>query len=884
MSLESGARLGPYEIKGEAGAGGMGEVYRATDTRLERDVAIKVLPAHLSENEDLKKRFDREAKTISSLQHPNICALYDVGHEDGIDFLVMEYLEGDTLAEKLASGPMPIEEVMKLGVQITQALDAAHKSGVIHRDLKPGNIMVTRSGAKLLDFGLAKTATGGVTSDSSGFTQMATAAHEGAGESLTEAGTILGTFQYMSPEQLEGQDADARSDIFALGAVLYEMAAGKKAFDGKGRASLIASIMSSHPAPISSIQPMTPPALDRVIRTCLEKDPEARWQTAHDVALQLQWIDEGGSAAGIPKPVASRRRSRERIAWIVAAVVGIAAVGQLAMRLLEPAPEAPHAMRVNISAPDAVTSFGSPRISPDGRYIAFDGTDTTGTVQMWLRPMNTLEAFPLPGTENCRRPLWSPDSRYVAFFNVSENKLMRVPVAGGPPMTVCEFPSGSDGAWGSQGTIIFDATFTDSLHVVPAGGGTPVAATSFNRERGDTGHGWPHFLPDGKHFVFLAVRPGQTNEIRLGELGTFETVTLTEADSRMEYLAPGFLVYEKEGTLLAHPIDPETGRLIGDPFPLADGIGSAGSLAHFSGSNNGTLIYTGEDERDLRVVWVTRQGHEAGAVTPSGDQGNMVLSPDQRRIALDVATEGNTDIWVVDLERNVRSRFTFDTALDVAPVWSPDGSQIMWGSSRGGDFDVYVKNTSGTGEPTLVVASPDQQFPTDWHGNTVLITTFRGNLDIGAFTIGDTAIAPLFNTDFDEGMATFSPDGRYIAYISEETGRNEIFISTFPPGGGKWLVSQAGGEEPRWNANGKELFFLGLDRRIMTVAITLGPPLQIGQPRRLFVASVPASSNDRNRFDPSADGSRFLVNSIGEGRRVTPATLILNWTAELADR
>jgi Tol biopolymer transport system component len=541
-------------------------------------------------------------------------------------------------------------------------------------------------------------------------------------------------------------------------------------------------------------------------------------------------------------------------------------------------------MRVNIAAPGEVTSFGSPRISPDGRYIAFDGIDTTGTVQMWLRPLNTLEAYPLPGTENCRRPIWSPDSRYVAFFNTAENKLMRVPVAGGPPMSVCEFQSGSDGAWGTAGMILFDATFTDSLHVVPAGGGTPVAASSFDRERGDTGHGWPMFLPDGRHFLFLALRSGGSNEIRLGELGTFETVTLTEADSRMEYLPPGFLVYEKEGTLLAHPIDPESGRLTGDPFPLADGIGSSGSLAHFSGSNNGTLIYTGQEEEALQVVWVTREGYDAGTVTERGDQGNMALSPDEKVIALDVNIEGNTDIWLIDLERNVRSRFTFAPTPDLTPLWSPDGSRIVWASAREGSFDLHVKNASGTGQARLLVKAPAQEFPTDWYDDTILVTVFDGQLDVAAYTLGDTALVPLFDSNFDEGTGVFSPDGKYIAYRSDETGRNEVFISTYPIGGGKWLVSQSGGSQPQWRSDGRELFYMGPDRALMRVDITLGPPLRIGQPRRLFITSVPTGTNDRNTWAPSADGQSFLINSIGEGRRVTPATLILNWTAELSER
>ncbi len=892
MSLEPGHKLGPYQIEAAAGAGGMGEVYRATDTRLDRSVAIKVLPSHLSDHPELKQRFDREARTISSLQHSNICALFDVGHEDGIDFLVMEYLEGETLAERIRQGPVPAEEALRIGTQITDALTAAHKSGVIHRDLKPGNIMLTRAGVKLLDFGLAKTALSTNSSIESSLTEMPT--EHGNSEPLTEKGTVLGTFQYMSPEQLEGQEADARTDIFALGAVLYEMVTGKKPFGGKSQASLIAAIMSTQPAPISTIQPMTPPALDRVIRTCLAKDPEDRWQTAHDVALQLKWIDEGGSQAGVPRPVTTKRRSRERIAWTVAAAATVFATLLAALAFVRPSTDESGSVRFNIEAPAGAVSFGSPRISPDGSMIVFDGTDSTSTTMLWVRPLNSLEAHPLPGTEGCNRPFWSPDSKHIGFF--SSGKLKRVPITGGPPMTICEFPNGADGTWGTDGMILFDGTAGDSINVVSAGGGIPAGATTIDRERGETGHGWPFFLPDGKRFVYISFRgQGEEDELRLGELGSFETTLLTTGESRIEYVPPGFLVYERGGTLLAQPFDAGAGKLNGDPFPLAEGIGTGSvGLAHFSGSNNGTLIYNGGDTTERQLVWFNRKGHELEAIGPADRFRDPALSPDGRRLAVEIRDprSDRTDIWIFDLARGVRSRFTFDAADDRSPMWSPDGKMVAFSSNRDGNPDVFIKDASGTGTATVVANLPSIDSPDDWvsDGNTIILGSQRGGtsfdlLSIPATGNGDQAEPAVHvATEFIDGQGRISPDGKFIAYTSTESGRFEIYVRPFPAGEGKWQVSANGGTEPMWRGDGKELFYLGLDRSLMTVDVTTAAPLEFGVPARLFFAPVPRSINTRNRYVVSEDGQRFLMLSLLERGRVPPTTVILNWTAELAQR
>ena len=887
MSLVPGTQLGPYRIEDAAGAGGMGEVYRARDTRLERTVAVKVLPAHLADRADLKQRLEREAKTISSLQHPNICALFDVGHESGIDFLVMEYLEGKSLADRLREGPVPIEEVLSYGAQIAVALDAAHRRGVVHRDLKPGNIMLTRAGVKLLDFGLAKTAQAGAHPVSS-ITSLPTAAPDG--EPLTAQGTVLGTFQYMSPEQLEGSEADARSDIFALGGVLYEMVAGRRAFEGKSQASLIAAIMSSEPVAISTLQPLVPPALERVIRTCLQKDPERRWQTAHDVALQLEWIREGGSEVGVPRPVAARRRSRERVAWALVAVLGLVAIGQAVVRFARPAPPPPASVRFDIEAPAGVTSFGSPRISPDGKYIAFNGQDTTGLAMIWVRPMNSLEAYRLPGTEACNRPFWSPDSRFIGFF--ANGKLKRIPVTGGPPLTVCDFGPGADGCWGADVSILFDGRSGDSIQVVAAGGGIPTGATVIDRSRDEVGHGWPFFLPDGKRFVYIAFRNDSPSEIRLAALGSTKSTFLTEGNSRVEYVEPGYLIFERGGTLLAQPFDAGAGELSGDPFPLTEGIGTGEvGLAHFSGSTTGTLIFTGGDESLRQLVWLDRQGRVLEKIGSPTQCFDPALSPDERSVAMEIydSQKDGSDLWIVDLKRRVPTRLTFDPSFDYCPMWSADGSRIVFTSDRDREGGVFIKNSSGTTAEVKLMKSDGRLIVNDWSpdGRTILAQIRRPNTIWDLVTFDATGNGPIQDqiaTPFIEMNSRFSPDGHYFAYQSNESGRSEVYVATFPAGRGKWQVSNEGAREPFWRQDGKELYYLTLDHHVVAVDVSFGSSAEIGTPKRLFAAPTPRSGNDRNRYVPSRDGQRFLVVALPESEKVPPTTVVLNWAAELKSR
>src|SRR5271167_4238331 len=592
MALTSGSKLGPYEIQSPLGAGGMGEVYRARDTRLERTVAIKILPAHLSDNPEAKQRFDREARAVSSLNHPNICTLHDVGHQEGADYLVMELLEGETLADRLIRGPLPPAQVLKYGIEICEGLETAHKKGVVHRDLKPGNIMLTKSCAKLMDFGLAK-ATAPVTAASSSLTM--TLSTPAGSHPLTAQGTVVGTFQYMSPEQVEGKEADPRSDIFALGAVLYEMATGKRAFEGKTTASVIAAVLAAEPQPISAIQPMSPPALDRVVKTCLAKDPDERFQSVHDVKLQLQWVAESGSQAGVPAPVAAQRKTRDRVAWIVAAVAILAALALALIHFRQRAPELP-VVRSTILPPDNGTFVflgrtTSPLLSPDGRNVVFLAR-VAGVTQLWVRALDSFNPHAVAGTEDAYGAFWSPDSRNIGFF--AQGKLKRVAATGGPALTLCDVYQARGGSWNRQDVILF-AKYPGEIYRIPASGGVAQQVTHFDSSRHDTTHKWPYFLPDGNHFLYMASTlgtAGDENVFFVGSLDGKVDRILFHATSPMAYDS-GYLLYIVNKTLMARPFDAARLEFSGDPVPIAEGVqfDRFYSSGVFSASGNGVLLY-----------------------------------------------------------------------------------------------------------------------------------------------------------------------------------------------------------------------------------------------------------------------------------------------------
>ena len=876
MTVLAGTRLGPYEVVAPVGAGGMGEVWRATDTRLDRSVAIKILPDGFAQNEQFRARFEREAKTISSLNHPHICSLFDVGYENGHHFLVMELLEGETLAERISRGPLPLDQVLKFGAQIAEALDRAHKQGVVHRDLKPANVMITRSGAKLLDFGLARSAA--EASPVRGLTDMPTQA-----KALTEEGTILGTFQYMAPEQLEGLEADARTDIFSFGALLYEMATGRRAFEGASRTSLIAAIVASQPAPISTVAPMTPPALDHVVRKCLEKDPDDRWQSAHDVASELRWISEGASQTGLTTSAGRRHRTRERVAWTLAALAAALAIGATALLLTrrEP-PRKPVESAIVLPAGWRPLLNGGIEISPDGENVAFVLTDDRGGgTSLWMRPLGSAAFHRLHGTDGALRPFWSPDSRKIGFF--AGGKLKIYNTQGGAVHVVCDARGGGGASWSSAGTILVGRGADGGLATVRATGGTLMPLTKLRD--GDITHVSPFVLPDGKTFLFLAINKTtektaicQASLDRPSEIKAVLTVS-----SPVVWVQPGVVLYNREGRLIAQRYDAARAETIGDPVTIAD------LFAAFSASNDGKLILQRNPNLVLsQLVWVDRSGKEERIVGPPGLYFSPSISRDQRRFAVDLssATTGNGDIWIHDIARNSATRVTYEEENESAPRWSPGDKTIVYYASINdrASGDVFEVAAGGTGTPRTLVSDAREKRPThvSSDGQWVLFNTLGGgNMDIGVWSPAGKGHRMWLSTPFREQGAQLSPDGKWIAYQSDETGRWEIYVRAFPESDRKWLISNDGGTMPVWRADGRELYYVSLDGKMTAVAVTPGNELEAAAPVALFDA--PLRQHPTTQYDVTNDG-RFLLNRRVESAVPDPIALLQNWDVQLLEK
>mgnify|MGYP001820765836 FL=1 len=716
MSLQPGQKLGSHATIEQAGAGGMGEVFKARDPRHERTVAIKVLPERTAGSADLKERFAREAKAISSLNHPNICILHDVGHEEGRDFLVMEFLEGETLADRLTQGAVPIAETLKIAIQIADALDSAHRQGLVHRDLKPGNVMLCRDGAKLMDFGLAKlTIDEGKPDSLSGLTMTTP---------LTMDGTLIGTMQYMSPEQLEGKEADARSDIFAFGALLYEMATGKRPFEGTSQASLIASVLKEQPAAVSVMQPMVPPMLDQAISQCLEKDPDDRWQTAGDLKRALTWVQNGGSQVGMPAPVVKRKKTRERVQWGLIAALFLIAAALGGMYWQNSRVETP-VVRTLIPLEEGGTldnmAGGTVALSPDGTRIAYTARDSSsGELRLWVRPLDSLAALPLPGTEGATFPFWSWDSRYLAFY--AEGKLMKILATGGPTLTLCDAPSGRGGSWNRDEVIIFSSVFDGVIEQVAAAGGDPIAVTEQDSTQNDRSHRWPVFLPNGRDFLFFA-RSGsgedeEGNSICVGTLGEPGFKRLFEANSNPGF-ANGQLLFVRDNVLMAQPFDPGKLETTGDAFPIAEAVSyvNGWSRGVFSVSETGLLAYRkGEVATGSILRIYDLDGNVIDEVGEQSVQYSLDVSHDQTRVAVGILDQSsnNNDIWIRDIQRGIRNRLTFDGDTDLTPVWSPDDTEIAFASRRSDSPGLYIKSASGAGEERLVWATDKSVFLTDW--------------------------------------------------------------------------------------------------------------------------------------------------------------------------
>ncbi|PYV94113.1 MAG: hypothetical protein DMG90_00565 [Acidobacteria bacterium] len=899
MTLAPGARLGPYEIQSPLGAGGMGEVYRGRDTRLDRTVAVKILPSHLSEDTEAKQRFDREARTISSLNHPHICTLFDIGHHDGIDYLVMEYLEGETLADRLRKGSLPIEQALRHGVEICNGLERAHRSGIVHRDLKPGNIILTKLGAKLMDFGLAKASAVGSSASASPTMTLSTPAQA---QPLTAQGTVVGTFQYMSPEQVEGKEADARSDIFSLGAVLYEMITGKRAFEGKSFVSVAAAILEKEPEPIKTLQPMTPPALERAVKKCTAKDPDQRWQNAGDLGSELGWILESGAHSGAISPaLTGRSRYRERLAWGLALLAFVVAITIAVIHFSRG--ESKPLVRSQINAPEKFhfnfvgDNSGPPVISPNGKLLVFSAT-LDGKSQLYLRSLGKLSMDGVPGTEGATFPFWSPDSRSIAFF--MGDKLKRLDLGGGPAVNVADAPQARGGAWSGSGAIVFAPTFNGPLFQVPASGGTPAPVTQMKSKY--TTHRWPWFLPDGKHFLYMAANHNDPSSpdtaVFFASLDGKENRLLISSRSHAIYTS-GYLLYVRDNALVARPINPSSGRFEHDATVLNDDVQVDAGLwrGTFTASENGTLLYQpGSAGAGLNLAWFDQSGKQESTVSTPDDYRQVELSPDEKKVVVSMG-EPLAALWVYELTRKTRTRLTFGNENYSHPVWSRDGSQIAYtqggGAANDAGHKILSKASNGTGqEQLLLTLDPStgmQQALCDWSPDGRYLMFRSGvsgtgdGFDLWVLPLfGDRKPFPYITGPGDQLYAQFSPDGRWVAYASTETGRSEIYVAPFPKTGAKWQVSQNGGMLPRWRRDGAELYFPGFNSGEFLAAQVngRGPNFEVGEIHNVFNINNMSPSIASEQYDVSGDGKRFLVITTGEAGTL-PLTLVQNWTAEL---
>ena len=886
MALTSGTKLGPYEIQSPLGAGGMGEVYRARDTRLDRVVAVKVLASHLSSSPELKQRMEREARAISSLNHPSICHLYDIGSQDGTDYLVMEFLEGETLAERLAKGALPLNEILKIGTAVAEALSVAHRQGIVHRDLKPGNIMLTKSGAKLMDFGLAKSAASGVPAGSSSAPLLSAArtmTQASPVSPLTTAGTMIGTIQYMSPEQIEGKEADARSDLFALGAVFYEMLTGARPFEGKSQISVASAILDKDPEPVSAVQPLTPPAFEHVVTACLAKNPDDRIQTAHDVVLQLKWIAQSGTSS--PKATDKRPTSRELLLWRIVAILALILIAfglwWRGSKGTEPT--------TYFSAPLPFAAR-SVAIAPNGHTVAMVGhRETERNNSIWIYEPGAQEATSLANTDGATFPFWSPDGQWLGFF--ADGKLKKLNLSGGPVQTLCEASTGRGGTWNKDGVILFTPSGTLGVGIskILASGGTPTQVTVPDRKLSEDSNRWPTFLPDGIHYLYSAINLSGGKDlysIYVGALNSNEKRLLVRAKGNAAYAAPGYLLFYRDRTLFAQHFDTKKFELTGEPAPILTDVQFFPriSQAVFATSSTGLLVaQRNADSGASQALWFDRKGQEIGLALNPAIMGNIMLSPNGRAVAADTTDSAsqNTDIWTYDLETRSAKRLTFDPALDSLPIWSPDGSRIMFASNRDLKFDLYLKDANGAQEEKIIPQDGPDRFPTDWSRDGKYLIYSRGP-DLWYLALPELRATQFLKAPSTLKSARFSPDGKWVAYSSNESGRWEIYVTSFPEAHGKWQVSNAGGDQPRWRGDGKELFYFSNDSKIMAVPVKTGANFDAGTPAALFQANPREmfATSELFSYDVSNDGQKFLINTQLK-TEMTPVSIVLNWSAKL---
>jgi Tol biopolymer transport system component len=877
LSLTSGTRLGPYEIVAPIGAGGMGEVYKATDTRLNRTVAIKVLPRGFAADPERRQRFEREARLVASLSHPHICALHDVGRQDvssgeSVSYLVMEYLEGETLAERLTRGPLPLDETLRAGAATATALGAAHREGIVHRDLKPANVMLTRSGVKLLDFGIAKAIQPPGASTDAVSTKALTVA--------TAAGTTLGTIHYMSPEQLEGRPVDARSDIFALGAVLYEMASGRRAFPGDSYAAIASNILGGQPPPIPAS-----PALDRIVRGCLEKDPDRRWQSAQDVALQLSMAAERDAAV---RPASTMAW----LPWAIAAAAVILAVAALVWRRAQPASapatESDTTVTFSMMPPPPPEGFlqhvegTTMAVSPDGRHIAFVTISRAQRTRVWVRALASLESKPIEGTDGATAVFWSPDSKSVGFF--AGGRLKRIDIGGGAAVEICPVRQdiGHMGTWGADGTILFASAEGEAIFQVADSGGTPVALLKPDPNRKERRFAWPSFLADGRRFTFLKVQGDDAGSVMLAG-PAMEPKELAALKSNAQYVGPGYLLHVQDGTLLARRMDVDTGQLTGTPTAVADPVYYfyPTGLGNFAASHTGVIAYQSQGNQS-RIVWFDRTGKELGVVRPPGGYFTLKLSADERRLLYDRThpRSGAHDLFLLELDRGAEVQLTSEPGTEAGPRWAANDT-IVYSRTTGGPPRLYRRSLTANSDQPIGPEGKALQMPTDTSsdGTRVLFNqrSPRGDFDIFSLNLRDNTVAPLRDSPFTEVDARFSPDGRYVAYASNEGGRFNVYVMPFGSPGARRAVSTEGGTTPRWSPDGRTLYYVAVRGEQVDFAaapVTAGASLQIGAASHLF--SQPPNRRWTD-YAVTRDG-RFLALQTEVFAGSHPLTVIVNWS------
>jgi len=879
MSVSPNTTLGSYTILSKIGEGGMGEVWRARDSKLGRDVAIKVLPAAFSADKDRLARFEQEAQSAGALNHPNILVIHHIGTHDGSPYIVSELLEGETLRDRMGGNPLPQRKAIDYALQIAHGLAAAHDKKIVHRDLKPDNLFITKDGrVKILDFGLAKL----VGTDGDGLqTDIPTR------KVNTDPGTVMGTVGYMSPEQLRGQQADHRSDIFSFGAILYEMLSGRRAFRGQSTADTISSILREDPPDLSETNKAVSPALERVVHHCLEKNPEERFHSANDLGFAIEALSgsAGTTTTVLPLPPTKKRSFTRLLPWVVAGTAVIAAAILSWLYFGKPAAVV-QPVSFAISLPKEAIEASAPVISPDGRTLAFVLV-SEGKRSIYVRPLGQLEAQPLAGTEDASMLFWSPDSRRIGFF--SNDKLKKVEVTGGPTQTLCDAKGAYGGTWNSSDVILF-ALETKGINRVSAAGGTPTRVLPFDESRKETLQTWPYFLPDGQHFLYQSWNGrSDTSAIFVAALDTADRKFLLNADSSPLYASPGYLLFARGNTLTAQSFDARKLNVSGETFPVVEQIGynRNNSYCHASVSVDGTLAYLSGGVISRQLIWFDRNGKQLESLGPPSEINDVVLSRDGKRIAIQRAVDGNFDIWLMDVARAVPSRFTFEAATEDNPIWSPDGNFVAFSSAGLGEPEISInrKPSTGLGNPEVLLKSDKGQEPTDWStdGRFILFNQYEQK------TGGDIWVLPLFgdgkpyallNSEFEETTGRFSPDVHWFAYTSNESGRTEVYIETFPKTGGKWLVSNGGGGQPHWSPDGKELFYIAPDKRLMSVEIKTGSAVEIGAPKPLFTSKV-ASYDAPNRYVVAPDGQRFLVNAPAGDATASPITVIVNWASGL---